>query len=75
MSRIDFLVHPLTPVALNVVGLILLFIGNQLITNALTRYDASTTKWWKIGVPLQNVGFILSLLGIFLQYYVGGAGR
>lgn len=52
---------------LQATGLALLFIGNILISDAATRYDARTSWRWKSGNLLQILGFILSLLSIFLQ--------
>jgi len=53
---------------LQILGLILLFTGNLLISDAVTRFDTRKSKWWKWGNRLQGAGFILALLSIYIQY-------
>ena len=52
---------------LQVVGLLLLFIGNLFITEAVTKWSAKKTKQWKIGNLTQVAGFIISLSAIFIS--------
>lgn len=51
---------------LQIVGLSLLFIGNLLISDSVTRWGAKSTKQWKFGNIFQSIGFIISLIAIFL---------
>lgn len=51
---------------LNVGGLSLLFVGNLLITDALGRWGGKNLKSMKIGNAIQAIGFMISLLAIFL---------
>lgn len=53
-------------IILQIIGLILLFVGNLLISDAVTRWGAKTTKQWKIGNFIQALGFIFSLFATFL---------
>ncbi|PIT97244.1 hypothetical protein COT77_02655 [Candidatus Berkelbacteria bacterium CG10_big_fil_rev_8_21_14_0_10_41_12] len=55
-------------IVLQILGLILLFTGNLLISDAVTRFDTRKSKWWKWGNRLQGAGFILALLSIYIQY-------
>jgi hypothetical protein len=52
---------------INLVGLSLLFIGNLLVTDVLGRYGAHGLPAYKWGNRMQGLGFIVSLLGIYLS--------
>ena len=57
----------LISVLINIAGLVLLFIGNMLVTDSITRFDAKTSSKFKLGNRFQGVGFIISIIGLLLN--------
>jgi len=57
----------MTLLILQLLGLVLIFIGNIFISDAVTRWGAKKTRQWKYGNILQITGLILSLLSILLS--------
>lgn len=50
----------------NVLGLVFLFVGNLFVTDALGKWGAHKLPGYKWGNRLQGVGFVLSLVGVFI---------
>lgn len=57
----------LISLTVNLIGLILLFVGNLKVTDAVTRYNARDFPGFKTGNRLQIVGFVLSICGVMLS--------
>lgn len=52
---------------LNVIGLTMLFIGNSLVTYTVGKWGGRNMKQFKIGNVVQSIGFIMSLVAIFMS--------
>lgn len=59
----------LTLLIIQISGLVLLFVGNLFISDAVTKWDTKTLKGWKIGNFLQILGFVISLFALFMIYF------
>ena len=57
----------MTALILNVIGLTLLFIGNSLVTYTVGKWGGRNMKQFRIGNIVQSIGFIVSLLAIFMS--------
>ena len=51
---------------LNILGISLLFIGNLLVTDAVTKWSAHKNPKYVWGNKIQGVGFIISLTAILI---------
>jgi len=49
-----------------IVGALMAVIGNNFVSNAVTRFDAKDTILWRWGNKVQAIGFILTLVAAFL---------
>jgi len=52
---------------LGIVGSVLVFIGNALVSDAVTRYDAPGMPQWRWGNRIQAVGFSLTIVALLLK--------
>jgi hypothetical protein len=52
---------------LGIVGTIFAFIGNTLVSDAVTRWGAKTTPQWKWGNRIQSLGFVLTIVALLIK--------
>lgn len=54
-------------IVLNVIGLTLLFVGNSLVTYTVGKWGGRNMRQFKQGNTIQAVGFVISLIAIFIS--------